>query len=109
MAFLVIVFRQSAFTSKRSITFYPFYYCPATSSRLIDQPTRLFHSSRHDPGARFAFESASNVLRIGDQGLFTARLQEPEDGLDLRGHRSFGEVRPFRPGKPPPPQPRSRF
>ncbi len=50
----------------------------------------------HDPGTGFAFEGTANVFRIGDQRLFAAILEEPDDGLNLWRHGTFGEMFSFR-------------
>src|SRR5919109_317824 len=48
-----------------------------------------------DPGSGFALERPANIFGVGDQGLFAAILEEPDNGLDLRGHGTFGKVRAF--------------
>src|SRR5512134_1547761 len=49
----------------------------------------------NDPSTSFAFECTTNIFRISDQCLFAAVLEEPDNRLDLRRHRAFGEVRAF--------------
>src|SRR3990172_5090219 len=45
-----------------------------------------------DVGSGLAFQGAFDVLRIGDQRLLAALLQELNDSLDLRAHTAPGEV-----------------
>src|SRR5215211_1774404 len=65
-----------------------------------DHTTTQVHSQKtkrllYDPGTGFAFKGATNIFRIGNQCLLSAVLKEPDDGLDLRCHRTFGKVRAF--------------
>src|SRR6266496_4668258 len=49
----------------------------------------------HNPGSGFTVEGATDVFRIGDQGLLAAIFQEPDDRLDLGSHGAFGKVYTF--------------
>ena len=46
----------------------------------------------YDPGAGFAAQGAPDVGWVGDEGLFAAAFQEPDEGLDLGGHGALSKV-----------------
>ena len=54
-------------------------------------PNILFN----DPRSSFAFEGATDIFRIGDEGFLATVLKIPDGRLDLRSHGAFGEMLTF--------------
>jgi hypothetical protein len=45
-----------------------------------------------DPSAGFSCQGTTNIIRISDYSVLATTLDEPDTGLDLGRHATFGEM-----------------